>query len=90
MGDFYYPIHFAPSSPNLFPKLEINSEKREPEEIPKNILVKNPKPEVPSYEMVQALKHLPIVPKHPKKEPVHPTENAIIADTGERRKTRRS
>jgi len=33
--------------------------------------------------------NLPIAPKHPKRKPTFP-ENAIMADTGERRKTRRS
>ncbi|MGV3613010.1 MAG: hypothetical protein ACO1N0_18765 [Fluviicola sp.] len=90
MGMFA-PNDFHPSHPELFPQLKIDFANPSPEEeSPTDILVKDSKPEIPSYEMVLALTHLPILPKHPKKKPMRPTESAVIVDNDQRRKTRRS
>ncbi len=60
------------------------------EDAPADILVKERKPEILPSEILFAPEHYPLLPNHPKKKPVRPIESAIIADNGERRKTRRS
>lgn len=87
MGVIYDPGSF----PLVVPDPKINFLNPVPEESPADILAKESKPETPSsYDFVMALTHLPIIPKHPKKKPLRPTESAIIADNSERRKTRRT
>lgn len=93
MGAIYNPGYdFNQSIPDLSPELKIDFVNRKPvEEIPSDILVKDSKHEIPpsASDLILTLKNNPVIPKHPKRKSL-PQENAVIADSGVKRKTRRS
>lgn len=63
--------------PDQFPKIPLSQDQPEEDTI--------------TFEtgIVQMLQNNPLIPKHPRKKTL-PPENAVIADSGDRRKTRRS